>query len=304
MADSYVCSGAVMRCTFGTSTARLQVLPDRTVWLAGKLMGNISDHRPGANIPGFGRCRTVSYPPTGSATAANHGRLTPMPCLPSTIAPWLMGKMDYLIQGQPALLKSCRCMCQWGGVITITDDGQHAEGTQWVRKEGERDYKAKQKALNFYIAHAPERIGEADAIEWTKAVEEIDLPAGSKVYMYCAMSDNGEPIIGSYASPKVQNPSNSGILGYTEDGPKQLCEITLTQPMKALKSTAKIWNGDSTDRVNNVVDTWSVPLINGKATRGGISEGGGEQLFIPGLNKAPIKVRLIPDHETARMYEQ
>lgn len=139
MADSYVCSGAVMRCTFGTSQPRLVVLPDRTVWLAGQRMANISDHRSMANIPSFGRCRTVTYPPTGSATAAHHGHLTPMPCVPGTVTPWMPGKTDYLIQNSPALLKSCKCLCQWGGVITITDDGQHAEGTQYVNKEAKDD---------------------------------------------------------------------------------------------------------------------------------------------------------------------
>lgn len=135
MDDSYVCSGAVMRCTFGTSTANLRVLPDRTVWLAGQRMANIMDHKSMANIPGFGRCRTVTYPATGAATAAHHGHLTPMPCIPGTLTPWMPGKPDYLIQGPPALLKSCKCMCQWGGVITIDDDGQHGEGTQYVNKE-------------------------------------------------------------------------------------------------------------------------------------------------------------------------
>lgn len=140
MADSYVCSGAVMQCTFGTSPAKLRVLPDRTIWLAGQRMANIMDHKSMANIPGFGRCRTVTYPATGSATAAHHGHLTPMPCIPGTLTPWMPGKTDYLIQGPPALLRSCKCMCQWGGVITITDDGQHGEGTQWVKKENHEQF--------------------------------------------------------------------------------------------------------------------------------------------------------------------
>ncbi len=129
-----------MKCSFGSSSARLVVLPDRTVWLAGQLMANIMDHQSLANIPSFGPCRTVSYPPTGSATAANHGNLTPMPCIPGTVSPWIPGKTDYLVQNAPALLKSCRCMCQWGGVITITDDGQHAEGTQYVNKESKQRF--------------------------------------------------------------------------------------------------------------------------------------------------------------------
>ena len=136
MADSYVCSGATMRCTMGTSQAKLTVLPDRTVNLTGKPMANISDHKTMVNLGAFGRCRSMGFPATASATAAAQGTLTPMPCMHNTPFPWMGGKMDYIIKGQPALLKSCKCQCMWGGTISITDDGQHGEGTQWVQKKG------------------------------------------------------------------------------------------------------------------------------------------------------------------------
>lgn len=126
--DSYVCSGATMRCTFGDKKAKLTVYPDRTVFLTGQPMANISDHISLCNIAGFGKCHTTRYPATGSATAANHGRLTPMPCVPGTNTEWKSGKDDYLIKGDAALLKSSYCKCRWGGVITITDDGQKDTG--------------------------------------------------------------------------------------------------------------------------------------------------------------------------------
>lgn len=126
--DSYVCSGATMRCTFGDKKAKLTVYPDRTVFLTGQPMANISDHISLYNIAGFGKCHTTRYPATGSATAANHGRLTPMPCVPGTNTEWKSGKDDYLIKGDAALLKSSYCKCRWGGVITITDDGQKDTG--------------------------------------------------------------------------------------------------------------------------------------------------------------------------------
>lgn len=134
MADSYVCSGAIMRCTMGTSTAKLTVLPSRTVYLTGQPMANISDHTSMVNLAPFGRCRCLGFPATASATAANHGTLTPMPCMHNTPIPWMNGKNDYLIKGDPALLKSSTCQCMWGGTISIIDDGQHGEGTQWVPK--------------------------------------------------------------------------------------------------------------------------------------------------------------------------
>ena len=133
--DSYVVSMAKMRCNFGTSQSTLSVYPDRTVYMAGQPMGNISDHTPLYNIAPFGKCRTTTYPATGAATAAAHGKLTPMPCIPGTMTPWMNGKNDVLVKNFPALLKSSYCRCQWGGIITITDDGQHGEGTQWVQKQ-------------------------------------------------------------------------------------------------------------------------------------------------------------------------
>lgn len=124
MNDSYVSSQATLKCTFGDKTAKLNVLPIRTVFLTGKPMANISDHKSLVNIPTFGKCRTIKYPPTGSATAANHGKLTPMPCVPGTVTEWQNGKDDYIVKGKPALLKSSICRCQWGGVISIINDGQ------------------------------------------------------------------------------------------------------------------------------------------------------------------------------------
>lgn len=126
--DSYVCSGATMQCTFGDKKAKLTVYPDRTVFLTGQPMANISDHQSMYNIAGFGKCHTTRYPSTGAATAANHGKLTPMPCVPGTNTEWKNGKDDYIIKGDAALLKSSYCKCRWGGIITITDDGQKDTG--------------------------------------------------------------------------------------------------------------------------------------------------------------------------------
>lgn len=125
MNDSYVSSQATLKCTFGDKTSKLNVSSSRTVFLTGKPMANISDHKPVVNISPFGKCRTINYPPTGAATAANHGKLTPMPCVPGTsFSEWQNGKDDYIVKGKPALLKSSICRCQWGGIISIINDGQ------------------------------------------------------------------------------------------------------------------------------------------------------------------------------------
>lgn len=128
MGDSYVCSTALIRCMFGDSAVSLTVGPERTELLEGKPQANIMDHKAFYNIPTFGTCHTLSFPATASATAANYGVLTPMPCIPSTVTPWVNGKMDYLVQGSPALLRSSFCNCMWGGTITIVHDGQMGAG--------------------------------------------------------------------------------------------------------------------------------------------------------------------------------
>ncbi len=135
MSDSYVCSGAMMQCTMGTKPAQLTVLPIRTVHLAGQPQANISDHQSMVNLAPFGLCRSLAFPPTAAATAAALGTLTPMPCVHNTPTPWFVGKFDDLIQGQPALLKSCKCQCIWGGTISLITDGQMGEGTQYVQKK-------------------------------------------------------------------------------------------------------------------------------------------------------------------------
>ena len=140
MADSYVCSGAMMKCTMGTAPAKLTVLPTRTVYLAGQPQANISDHKTIVNLAPFGLCRSLAFPQTAAATAAALGTLTPTPCMHNTPMPWMGGKMDYLIKGQPALLKSCKCQCMWGGTISLVTDGQVGEGTQYVQKQGKEQF--------------------------------------------------------------------------------------------------------------------------------------------------------------------
>lgn len=135
MAESYVCSGAMMKCTMGSSPAKLTVLPSRTVFLAGQPQANISDHVSMVNLAPFGVCRSLAFPPTASATAAALGTLTPMPCMHNTPAPWFPGKMDTLIKGQPALLLSSKCQCMWGGTISLINNGQVAIGAQGVDEE-------------------------------------------------------------------------------------------------------------------------------------------------------------------------
>lgn len=123
-ADSFVCSNAQIKCTYGDKIAKLIVLPDRTVILTGEPQANIRDHSSMINIQPCGKCHTTAFPPTGAATAAAHGKLTPMPCIPNTPFVWMNGKGDVIVMGDPALMKKSKLKCAYGGTITIVHDGQ------------------------------------------------------------------------------------------------------------------------------------------------------------------------------------
>lgn len=122
----YVCTGATLKCTMGTSTTKLKATP-KNVSLTGEVQANIADYVSMLNVPSFGRCRSLGYPPTASATAANHGKLTPMPCVPGTCPKWKAIDKDSLICGEPALLEPATLECMYGGTISIVNPGQTLE---------------------------------------------------------------------------------------------------------------------------------------------------------------------------------
>ncbi|WP_106830234.1 DUF4280 domain-containing protein [Parabacteroides pacaensis] len=122
----YICTGATLKCSMGTSTSKLRATSKNTT-LMGKDQANIADYVSVKNVPSFGRCRSLKYPPTASATAANYGKLTPMPCVPGTCSKWEAIDKDSLVCGEPALLKLATLKCIYGGTISIIDPGQNKE---------------------------------------------------------------------------------------------------------------------------------------------------------------------------------
>lgn len=118
-----VCMGAGLLCSFGVAPSTLVVLPANRV-LTGTPAATIMDYAPIVNVPPFGMCQSPSNPMVAAATAAAMGVLTPMPCVPVTPAPWIVGSPTVLIGNMPALNNSSKLMCTWGGVIQITSPGQ------------------------------------------------------------------------------------------------------------------------------------------------------------------------------------
>lgn len=120
----HVCMGAMMSCSFGVAPSSLLVLPlNRTMTTSGPL-ANIMDGKPVMNVPPFGMCQSLANPAVAAATAAAMGVLTPMPCMPVTPAPWVVGAPTVLVANMPALNDSSKLMCTWGGLIQISMPGQ------------------------------------------------------------------------------------------------------------------------------------------------------------------------------------
>ncbi len=114
---------AMLQCSFGLAPSTLNVIPISRVLIEGKPAGTITDILPGANIPPFGMCTSLANPTVAAATAAALGVLTPMPCVPTVVAPWSPPAAQTLIGGKPALTMGAMCTCAFGGVIQILNPG-------------------------------------------------------------------------------------------------------------------------------------------------------------------------------------
>ncbi|MBJ9134565.1 DUF4280 domain-containing protein [Citrobacter farmeri] len=119
-----VCTGAMIQCSFGIAPSTLNVLPVNRTLVNNLPMANIMDNQPFVNILPFGMCNSLANPTVAAAPAAALGVLTPMPCIPATVAPWAPGSPTVMAGNAPALNAQSRLMCTWGGVIQISFPGQ------------------------------------------------------------------------------------------------------------------------------------------------------------------------------------
>ncbi|GAB3438524.1 DUF4280 domain-containing protein [Insolitispirillum peregrinum] len=116
-------AGAVCSCPFGAAPSVLSVLPTNKV-MAPTPAANIMDNKPFLNILPFGTCMSMANPMVAAATAAALGVLTPMPCIPATSAPWIVGVPTILLGNMPTLSNDSKLLCNWGGMISISFAGQ------------------------------------------------------------------------------------------------------------------------------------------------------------------------------------
>ena len=123
----HVCMGAMLQCTFGVAPSTFMVLPVNRVMTSFVPAANIMDHKPMVNILPFGMCTSPANPTVAAATAAALGVLTPMPCIPNTVAPWAPGAATVLLANMPALDDTSKLTCLWGGMISVSMPGQMTE---------------------------------------------------------------------------------------------------------------------------------------------------------------------------------
>lgn len=123
----HVCNGATLMCSFGLAPATLVVLPLGSVLTSSQPAATIMDHQPMVNITPFAMCVSPANPMVIAATAAALGVLTPQPCIPMTMSPWVPGAPTVLIGGKPSLDNTCQLMCLWGGMIQVSVPGQMTE---------------------------------------------------------------------------------------------------------------------------------------------------------------------------------
>jgi len=105
----------------------LTVLPANRVMTSSQSVATIMDHQPMVIITPFGLCMSLDNPMVAAATSAASGVLTPQPCLPMTMTPWVPGAATVLRGRQPSLDNTCTLNCIWAGVIQVTAPVQFKE---------------------------------------------------------------------------------------------------------------------------------------------------------------------------------
>jgi hypothetical protein len=101
--------GAILTCSKGTQPSHLGILPDIENLLAGRpTFAKHTDTTPNVNLRPFGLCTSMANPAVGVSYAASVGALSPVPCTPVPITPWLPA---------PSTTMGCSVLCAFAGVI-------------------------------------------------------------------------------------------------------------------------------------------------------------------------------------------
>lgn len=114
-------TGCVIACSFGMAPTAFMALevPGKPMLDGALAVATIEEIVPMVNIPPFVMCQSPANPLVAAATAAAFGVLTPMPCVPVVETPWLPPAFFLNFGGIPLATASSKCMCSWGGVISV-----------------------------------------------------------------------------------------------------------------------------------------------------------------------------------------
>jgi len=102
----YICNGAQCKCTLGTAEGALEVKSQTKIFIQDKLMATENENTFSSN---FVNCTRSSPPP---------------PCVPEIKAPWSNTKNNVFQTEHKGLLEDSKCICSYGGTISIIDSKQ------------------------------------------------------------------------------------------------------------------------------------------------------------------------------------
>lgn len=92
--------------------------------IGGNFVATVTDHLPNVNISPFCYCKSLANPAVAAASKA-HGELTPQPCTPKTMSPWIPGSYSATLVGNPALTDDSKLICAYAGIICVQEPGQN-----------------------------------------------------------------------------------------------------------------------------------------------------------------------------------
>lgn len=118
-----VVNGAMLKCSMGMTPGTLTVLPASMIEGDAQPVATVMDFAPATNIAPFGMCHSPANPQVAAATSAAMGVLTPQPCMPMTVAPWVPGSPTVTLHVFAALTDDSKCMCMWAGTIEVVQPG-------------------------------------------------------------------------------------------------------------------------------------------------------------------------------------
>ncbi len=104
---------STIKCSYGSAAVPF-IVKNPSYMVGATPGGTIGDAIPFTNIPTFGQCRCMDNPENAAYAATK----VYAPCVPMTES-WIPDVPTITVGGLPILDKATKCMCDWGGEITV-----------------------------------------------------------------------------------------------------------------------------------------------------------------------------------------